>query len=875
MKQVIVVCACTIALTCIASAQRLPDIAAPDHYKLTLTPDLVKETFSGGEVIRVRVLKPTSEIVINAADINFEDVSVTSGGATQKAKVSLDKEKEQATLALDKQLQPGPATIEIKYTGTLNHDMRGFYIGKQDNGQKYAATQLEATDARRAFPSFDEPAYKATFDITVVADKGMTVISNTKPVSDEAGPLQGKHTVRFATTPKMSCYLVAIVVGDFEYIEGSADGIPIRVYASPGKKQLGTFALDAAENIMAYYNRYFAIKYPYGKLDLVGLPDFSPGAMENTCCITFRELLLLLDEKNAAIDLKKTVASVIAHEMAHQWFGDLVTMEWWNDFWLNEGFATWMSSKPVEAWKPEWQIDLSDVRDTTNSLDADSLQNTHPIHQEAQTPGEILELADEITYGKTAAVLRMLESYLGPETFRAGVNAYLKQHAYANATAADFWGAQTRISKKPVDKIMPTFVEQAGAPFVSVKSQCSDGSEQVSLAQQRYFFDRAKFEAGTNELWQIPICLQASTSTKSAPPTCELLTQKQRSFSLSACSPWVDANAGARGFYRSGYESQAVHAMAKDAETALSPAERIMLLADVWASVRVDREEISDYLFLADGLQSDRNANVLGQLIDQLNFIGRYLLSDTDRESYNLWLRQLLNPIARDVGWQKKPGESPEEDSLRASLMHGLGYTARDPQVQALARKMAEQALQDPSSVDHELAFEAFPVAAYNGDATFYDEVLAHLKTAKTPEEQLMYQRTLASFNDPKLLERTLEYALGPDTRSQDSLLLVSEVMRNPAGEKVAWDFARDHWTDIEKLGGPFASAILVHTTGSFCSAEMLDQVKSFFAGRTMPAAERTFKQSLERINYCVDLKQQQGAQLASWLQHQGASVGN
>jgi aminopeptidase N len=279
---------------------------------------------------------------------------------------------------------------------------------------------------------------------------------------------------------------------------------------------------------MRYYNRYFDIKYPYGKLDLVGLPDFSAGAMENTGCITFREILLLLDEQHSGVDLKKTVASVIAHEMAHQWFGDLVTMQWWNDFWLNEGFATWMSSKPLEAWKPEWQVELGNVRDTTESLNADSLENTHPIHQEAQTPGEILELADQITYGKTAAVLRMLESYLSPDTFRAGVNAYLKQHAYGNATAADFWGAQTSVSKKPVDKIMPTFVEQAGVPLVSIKTQCAGGSQGVTLTQQRYFFDRTKFEAGTNEIWQIPVCLKEINSDSSGPAKCELVHARSR-----------------------------------------------------------------------------------------------------------------------------------------------------------------------------------------------------------------------------------------------------------------------------------------------------------------------------------------------------------
>ena len=435
------VTATTLVNVSMALAQRLPAVARPENYKLTFTPDLDKATFAGDEIIAIRVFQPTSEITLNAIDIDFEDVSMTSGGATQKAKVTPDKEKEMVTLSVEKRLAAGSATIHIKYNGILNSEMRGLYLGKDDQGRKYAASQFEATDARRAYPSFDEPDYKATFDITAVAHKGHVAISNSKIISDTPGPGENQHTMRFATTPKMSSYLAALVIGDFEYIEGSADGIPIRVYGTPGKKEMGKFALESAEHVLSYYDKYFGVKYPYGKLDLIGLPDFSAGAMENTGCITFREVILLVDEKQGSIELKKTIASVIAHEMAHQWFGDLVTMKWWDDIWLNEGFATWMSSKPVEAWKPEWNFNLDDVSQAGGTMNVDSLANTRPIHQAADTPAQIQELFDGIAYGKAAAVLHMLEAYLGEETFRQGVNAYLKQHEYGNATADDFWDA--------------------------------------------------------------------------------------------------------------------------------------------------------------------------------------------------------------------------------------------------------------------------------------------------------------------------------------------------------------------------------------------------------------------------------------------------
>jgi aminopeptidase N len=861
--------ACVLSLVSLSFAQRLPATASPENYNLSFTPDLPKSTFRGEETIRLRLLKPATQVVLNAIDINFEDVTVTAEKLSQKAKVSLDKKNEEATLSVDHTLPAGSVTIQIKYTGTLNEELRGFYLGKQDDGHRYAATQFEATDARRAFPSFDEPAFKATFDITIVADKRMTVISNTKSISDVEGPSPDKHTVRFATTPKMSCYLVAFVIGDFEFIEGSADGIPIRVYTNPGKKDLASFALATAEYTLHYYDHYFGIKYPYGKLDMIGLSDFGPGAMENTACITYREALLMLDDKHASIDTKKFVAFVIAHEMAHQWFGDLVTMQWWDDVWLNEGFASWMSSKPIEAWKPEWHIDLNDVRDTTEALNADSLENTHPIHQEARTADEILELADAITYDKTASVLRMLESYLGEETFRVGVNDYLRKHAYGNAAAADFWNSLAHVSKKPVDKIMSSFVEQPGPPFVSVKTQCQGSSGSVSFEQKRYLYDRSKFEAGNDQLWQIPICMKSAAH--SATPKCELLTRKQQSLSLATCAPWVDANAGAHGYYRSGYDAEAVRSLAKDAETSLSPAERIMLLSDVWASVRVDREKIGDYLVVAQGLQSDRTPQVLSLMVAQLEYIGRYLITDSDQQAYRSWVSNLLAPIATDVGWEKKAGENEEIESLRGDLMRALGTVAHDSATQALARKLSDQALENPDSVDPELAASALPIAAANGDSGLYDKVLQRLKTAENPEQKSLYEQTLVSFTDPALVTKTLDYAVS-EARSQDADLITARVMRNPRSQKIAWDFVRSRWGKSEKSDNAFGGGSvgsLVASTGTFCDPEMRDQVRQFFSSHPVPTAARTLKQALEQISYCVDMKERQGPQLASWLQSQ------
>jgi aminopeptidase N len=871
MKRILAVLSFLVLIISMAAAQRLPEVARPENYKLSFTPDLDKATFEGDEIISIRVLKSTSEITLNSADIDFHEVSISSAGITQKATVTPEKDKEMVVLAVEKPLAAGPATIHITYSGILNSEMRGLYLGKDEQGRKYASTQFESTDARRAFPSFDEPDYKATFDITAVADKGLVAISNQKVVSDTPGP-GDKHTVRFATTAKMSSYLAALVVGNFEYVEGEADGIPIRVYATTGKKEMGRFALEVATYVLKYYDNYFGIKYPYGKLDLIGIPDFSAGAMENTGCITFREVVLLADEKQTSVDLKKTIASVIAHEMAHQWFGDLVTMKWWDDIWLNEGFATWMEDKPVQAFKPEWNINLDDVSGTSRTMSVDSLANTRPIHQAAETPGQILELFDGIAYGKAGAVLRMLEAYLGEETFRVGVNAYLKQHQYGNATASDFWEAQAKTSKRPVDKIMPTWVKQAGLPIVNVKTQCMGDSTSVTLTQHRYYFDRSKFEETNDQLWEIPVCLRGSANSSAK---CELMTKKEETFTLPGCSKWVLANAGASGYYRVGYQPDAVRALASDAETKLSPGERIALQTDIWASVRVGREPVGDYLAFAQGVQSDHSRAVLDDVMGELGFISQYLVSDSDRDGYRAWLRQYLSPIIKEVGWEPKPGDTDEQRTLRSHLFNALGRDARDPEALAEARKIADQALADPSSVDHQLAHGAFALAALNGDSDFYDKLMAGMKNPKSPEDYYLYLFTLSDFTDPKLLERTLEYAVSPDVRSQDALQLVSSVLANPAGQQLAWDFIRQHWSDIEKAGGPFASAEVVGATSFFCDATLRDQVTEFFAAHRIDAAERTYKQSIERINNCVDLKSQQESKLASWLgQHGNASDG-
>jgi aminopeptidase N len=876
MKRLIVLPAVVWFVCAITGAQRLPDVAAPDHYSVTFAPNFTTDKFAGEETISIRVLKPTSTITLNSAEIEFQDATITAGGAEQKAKVTLQPDREMAELTVEKPLAVGPAKIHIRFTGTLNNELRGLYLSKTPK-RKYAATQFEATDARRALPSFDEPAYKAVFDITAIIDKGDTAISNSKIASDTPGPGADKHTVKFAATPKMSVYLVALAVGDWECAEGGADGIPIRICSVPGTKQNMTFALKSAEEIMKFYNRYFTIKYPYGKLDVVGLPDFAAGAMENTAAIFSRDVLIVMDDKTASENQRKSVAAVMSHEMAHMWFGDLVTMQWWDDVWLNEGFATWMAPKPLEAWKPEWRQDVDEVGSSSGAMGVDSLATTRAIHagtSEAQTPDQINELFDGIAYGKAGAVLRMVENYLGSEGFRAGVNLYLRKHQYANATSADFWNAVAQASGKPVDKIMPTFVTQPGVPLVSVESKCTGNNTAVTLSQQRYFSDRKLFAKGTDQLWQVPVCLKTPSADGKAGLRCEVVAQKQQTVQLNGCAKWVYGNGGAAGYFRSNQDREAVRAIASDAEKALTPGERLAFLTNEWALVQVGQHDVGDYLGVAQNFKSDRTPQILGTIAGRVERIHTYLITDANRPQFEAWVRDFYRPLLREVGWKPAPNESLDARQLRGLAVDQLGEYGRDQQVIAESRKLAEQYIEDTSSVPSDLIGPVLSIAARNGDAALYDKLLNAAKNSKVPTQYYRFLNRLTEFSDPSLLKRTLELAISPDVRSQDSANVLANVLANPDGRDLAWTFIKTHWDDIGKRLPNFGAAgAIVGTTGVFCDARSRDDVQQFFTEHKLPQAERTLKQAVNRINDCIELRNQQAPKLADWLRQHGGTV--
>jgi aminopeptidase N len=832
----------------------------PSHYDLTVEPNLANATFTGVEKIAVRVAKPLTAIVMNAAEITFDKVSITAGGKTQEAKVSEDAGKEQVTFTVPAAIPAGAATIDVSYRGILNDQLRGLYLSKANN-RRYAVTQLEATDARRMFPSFDEPAYKATFSLAAVIDEGDHAISNGAVISDKPGPRAGTHTVRFDTSPKMSSYLVALAVGDFECIEGAADATPIRVCSTPDKKGLLGFALESAQQILRYYNRYYTVKYPFKKLDVVAVPDFAAGAMENVGAIFYRESFLLADPKNASTNTKKTVATVLAHEMAHQWFGDLVTMQWWDDIWLNEGFANWMESKPVQAWKPEWNIDLGDVQSNQGAMGLDALRSTRPIRSKASTPAEINELFDGIAYEKGAAVIRMIERWLGEEAFRKGVNAYVDKFKYGNARAEDFWSTVAHTADKPVDLVMKSFVDQPGVPIVNVAVNCTGNTGSVSVTQERYVRDASA--PADAQVWSIPVCVKTPDGTT----TCRVVSTKTATIALSSCPAWVMPNAGARGYYRMGFSPEMLRALAPDVGK-LEPSERIALLDDEWALVRAGRHDVGSFLDLASGFKAERNADVLQTLTGTLGFIDRAVTTDATRPAYRAWVSQLLNPALQDLGWTPRAGEPEDAASARAALIATLGGVARDPQVLAKSRELVMQELAQPGSLRPEIVNVVVELAALRGDQALYDKYLERGRAASDPEEKYRYLDALASFGDPALVRRTMDLILSPDVRNQDAKIFIAGMLGSTDTQRLAWELVQARWDDIQKKTGEFVgNTVIVGGLSAFCDAKTLGEVKQFFATHKVPDAERTLQQALERIESCVSLSTAQGPKLGAWLQ--------
>jgi aminopeptidase N len=863
-----------------ARAQRLPGGVRPQHYALTITPDLAKARFSGVETIDLVLDTPSSAITLNAAEIEFASVKAyqwpsglildpaakkhgknlpppqydltTLDKNPQTASVTLDDAKQQATFTFARPLAAGPVTLQIAYTGILNDKLRGFYLSRT-RLRNYGVTQFEATDARRAFPCFDEPALKATFNVSLVVDAGDTAISNTQLVSDTPGPIPGKHTLAFATTPKMSTYLVAWLVGDFQCSKGKSDGVPIRACATPDKVKLTPFALEAAKWYLHYYDKYFGIKYPLRKLDLIAVPDFEAGAMENFGCITFRETELLVDAKDGPLDAKKEVAETVAHEMSHQWFGDLVTPAWWDNLWLNEGFATWMETKAAGAWQPGWEYSQDVALEKDRTLNEDAGRTTRAIETRAETPAEIDELFDDIAYGKAGEVIAMVENWVGPELFRKGVHAYLAAHLYANATGQDFWDAQTQVSGLPVDQVMRSFVELPGVPLLVLGQAAPSG---IAVTQRRFFISPRPCDPDCEQtapspepapqpspqpaaLWTIPVCLKGDG--------CHIVTPAPGTLPQPP-SGFLYADAADKGYYRTAYTPAELTALEANAETGLDVPERIGLLGDRVA-------------------EQDPSPTVMDLALGKVDTIEEKVADAADRTRLDAILRRQFAPVyaamATAAGAHKH--EAADHARLRAILFEELGR-AGDPAIMAQAQTVTTQLFTGQKAADPMIADAAVALATAQGDAAMYDGLMKVIRAANDPDLKQAALNALTRFQNPVLVERTLQYAVSDAVRNQDSWALIAQLLDRRATQNQAWDFIEQHWPEIARKSTPGSGARIVEAASAFCSVEKHDQVARFFRDHPVAESQRTLAKTLDAIDDCVALRSSQEPRLREWL---------
>jgi aminopeptidase N len=662
----------------------------------------------------------------------------------------------------------------------------------------------------------------------------------------------------------MSSYLVAMLVGDFVCRSGSADAIAVRVCSTPDKLPLTAFALEAAQQELRFYNEWTGIKYPFGKLDIIGVPDFAAGAMENAGAITFREEELFADPQRASIGTRKTVASVLSHEIAHQWFGDLVTMKWWDDIWLNEGFATWMANKPLAAWHPEWQVELDEVEETQVAVSTDALRTTRPIRTKVETPDEINEVFDGIAYQKTASVLRTIENYVGADAFRRGVVSYLKKYSFANAAGEDFWTEVARVTGKPVDRIMKPFIEQAGVPVVATQAACQGNTTDIAMHQER-FVGVPGAAASASPLWAIPVCFKTPGANGQQ---CTLLEQRDQKATLPSCSANVFANAKGRGYYFSQYPPDEVRAIARTARGALAPSERLSLLGDEWWMGRAGRHDVGVYLDAASSLATDEAPPVTEQIARSLAYVHDNLLSAADVPRFEEWVRGRFGPELSSLGVPGSASDPDDRQTRRATLLSLVGITGNDSAVQRQARDLALRYIEMPASIPSSLASTVLGVAAVGGDAMLYERYRAQLpKLTNSPEEYYRFFYALPSFRDPALVRRTLEFSISPDVRTQDTAQLIAALVGQPQSREAAWTFVKANWETLTKSLGIFQGIPrIAGSVGAFCSRDAEMDAEQFFKDHPVPAAERTLRQAFERIDACIAIKERQSAPAAAWL---------
>ena len=858
-----------------SNAVALPNDVRPTRYDLTLTPDLEAFTFGGQVSIDVEILEPTSRIVLNCAEIAVGSCSLTLADGRERPAAGVEYDEGEETVAFDfgGELAAGEARLDIAFTGELNDRLRGFYrssyTAADGRERVMATTQFESTDARRAFPCWDEPSLKATFEVTLNIPDDLVAVSN-MPIVSEQPDGAGRKTVRFAESPIMSTYLLAFVVGDLKSVERRADsGTLIRVWATSGKEEQGLYALETSIKLLDYFNDYFGIPFPLPKLDHLAIPDFAAGAMENWGAITYREVALLVDEQNSSMVTRQIVAAIISHEMAHMWFGDLVTMAWWNDLWLNESFASWMGDKAVDALFPEWEMWTQFVTsDTNTALSLDGLKSSHPIEQEVNNPAEIGELFDAISYSKGGSVLRMLEHFLGADTFQRGLHDYLTTNAYANARRVDLWNALGEASGQPVAEVMDSWVKQTGYPALDVAIDRQDDGVEVRLSQRRFVYE--DIEGGAEEdptLWRVPFSVRSASV---AEPVGELVSGRDAAVRLATGSPdeWVKVNPSQTGFYRVKYErSEIERLIAPIRDLELPAIDRLGIQNDAYALARAGHVPATDFLRVAEAYANETDASVCGDLAANLGGIDRLLWDAPYYDRFREFALGIFRPIGADVGWDEAEGEGPRTPLLRSTALGQLGGYGDEATLAEATRRLGLY-VDDPANVRPDIRSIVFSLAAKQGDGGTYESLWDLKRNAPSQEEEVRLLAALTQFEQPGLVNDALERSLGDEVRSQDTITMVVRAAGTRVGRDLTWEFVKENWGEFDRRygDGGFQIMRLVSITSGFTTPERLEDVERFFRDNPTPSADMSIRQSLERVRLNVAWLERNGRELAEWF---------
>jgi puromycin-sensitive aminopeptidase len=844
---------------------RLPTHIRPTRYDAVLSLDLAARRFTGRVRIAVALSAPAPEIVLHAADLDIvRAVAQAAGRTLEPVERRLAPASETLVLRFEPALAPGAVALELAFAGQIVDGLRGFYAA----GPGLAATQFEAADARRVFPCFDEPGFKAPWQLEVEAPAEVAVLSNAAVVKEER---RGAHRrLTFGETPPLPTYLVAVVAGGVEARPpATVRGVPVRTWATPEKLTLTGFGQDVAVEVLPRLEDYFGVPYAFGKLDQVGLPEFEAGAMENAGLVTYREVALLLDPATASLAQKKRVAEVITHELAHQWFGNWVTMSWWDDLWLNEAFATWMAFKIVDGWKPGWRVWMEFDQGKAQAQQLDALRSTHPIRAEIHSVAEAGEAFDLITYEKGGAVLRMIEGYLGEARFRDGIRLYMRRHAKANAVADDLWGALAEASKEPVLELANAWIRQGGFPLVSVERA---GGRTLRLSQRRFFSDPKA--AGEATSWPVPLVLRVGQGGE-VDEHRVLLRDATAEVTLPGTGEpdFVCANANATGFYRVAYDGASLAALVRNLG-ALAPAERIQLLSDEWALVRAGRRDVGAFLDLCRGYRAEDDYAVLDELLGRLAVVEHRLVADADRPALQRAVAELFRPQLAATGWDAGPQEPDGARLRRAAAVRALALVARDPGTIAEATARLDRWLAgDRAGLEPNLHDVAVTAAARAGDVARFDRFHGLFRKETDPAFRRRYLLALAAFEDPALAERGQRFLWEHDSVPlQDTAFYLAGLLGNRVAREPAWARLRRDWEPLHARihGAPMLIRRAVEAMGALTERRHLEEAGAFLGAHPLEEAQQATAQTLERLAQEVELRERTQPEVSRWLGRAG-----